>query len=408
MAKIITMPRLSDTMTEGTVALWNKKIGDSVESGDVLAEIETDKATMEFEVFEEGTLLHIGVNEGKTAPVDSILAIVGEKGEKIDDLLKSHTTPEVPMEEPQIKEEVPLPQEPSREIQEVPPIQAKKEKNDGRIKVSPLARKMAEEKNISLENLSGTGDGGRVVKKDIDAFLNTKPTTSFTAQSTEPEKVSVSQMRKTIAGRLSQSKFTAPHFYLTSEINMSELVAAREKLKQAVEKAPSINDFIIKAVALSLREHPYINASWGEKEMILHKDINIGVAVAIDDGLLVPVIRNADLLPLQEIGKKVRELAGKAKERKLDPKEWEGNTFTISNLGMFGIDEFTAIINQPDSCILAVGGIKEVPVVKGGEIVPGSVMKVTMSCDHRVVDGVVGAKFLQTLKNGLENPLLMI
>lgn len=411
MAEVVTMPRLSDTMEEGTVAKWHKQIGDKVEEGDLLAEIETDKATMEFEAFQEGVLLHVGVDEGNTAPVDSILAILGDKGEDISGLL-SGDAPAVA--EPSV-EEAPV-AEAAPAAEEAAPVTSSS--NGDRLKASPLAKKLAEDKGIDIHAVQGTGEGGRIVKRDIDnyqvpAAAAAAPQVNMASAGAAPSGMSydetpVSQMRKTIARRLSESKFSAPHFYLTLDIDMDNAIEARKKINAVAEQKISFNDFVIKAAAVALKQHPVINSSWAGDTIRTNHDVNIGMAVAVDEGLLVPVIRNADQKGLATINREAKEFAGKARDKKLMPQEWEGNTFTISNLGMFGIEEFTAIINAPDACILAVGGIKQVPVVKEGAVVPGNVMKVTLSCDHRVVDGASGAAFLQTFKGILENPLNML
>ena len=416
MAEIVRMPKLSDTMTEGVVAEWHKKVGDSIESGELLAEIETDKATMEFESFQEGVLLHIGVEQGQTAPVDSILAILGEKGEDIKDLLKEDTAP-ISVEEP-IKEAI---KEVKPEPVVVAPVavQPEKEKptisnttfpptntiSNFEIKASPLAKKLAKERGVNLKFVKGTGTDGRIVKRDIDNFQVKSVSIGQESFKDEP----VSQMRKVIAHRLAESKFSAPHFYLTISINMDNAIESRKAINQSISPSKiSFNDFVVKAAAVSLKDHPRVNASWHGDFIRYYDHVHIGVAVAVDEGLLVPVVRFANEKPLTEIGQEVKDFAQKAKEKKLQPEEWEGNTFTISNLGMFGIDEFTAIVNPPDACILAIGGIQHVPVIKDGEIVPGSVMKVTLSCDHRVVDGAVGSAFLNSFKNYLENPVLLL
>jgi len=411
MAEVVNMPRLSDTMEEGTVAKWHKQIGDKVEEGDLLAEIETDKATMEFEAFQEGVLLHIGVEEGNTAPVDSILAILGESGEDISALLNGGAPASAA--EPET-EEVSAP-----EVEEAPAaVEAVPAANtSGRIKASPLAKKLAEDKGVDISQVKGSGEGGRIVKRDIDNFqapaAAAAPQVNMASAGPAPsgmayDEVPVSQMRKTIARRLSESKFSAPHFYLTLDIDMDQAIDARKRINAVAETKISFNDFVIKAAAVALKSHPVINSSWAGDTIRTNHDINIGMAVAVDEGLLVPVIRHADQKGLATINKEAKEFAGKARDKKLQPHEWEGNTFTISNLGMFGIEEFTAIINSPDACILAVGGIKQVPVVKDGAVVPGNVMKVTLSCDHRVVDGASGAAFLQTFKGILESPLNML
>ena len=416
MAEIVRMPKLSDTMTEGVVAEWHKKVGDSIESGELLAEIETDKATMEFESFQEGVLLHIGVEKGQNAPVDSILAILGEKGEDIQELLNSEKDTKAE-KEPQKEEKLVAKPEPLKETPvESPPIietssnsnnsfpPAESISNSGS-KASPLAKKLAEERGINLKFVNGTGTGGRIVKRDIDNFQGKS---SITGQESFIDE-SVSPMRKVIAQRLAESKFSAPHFYLTVSINMDNAIESRKAINNAISPSKiSFNDFVVKAAAVSLKDHPKVNASWHGDFIRYNNHVHIGVAVAVDEGLLVPVVRFANEKSLTNIGEEVKTFAKKAKDKKLQPEEWEGNTFTISNLGMFGIDEFTAIVNPPDACILAVGGIQEVPIVKSGEIVPGNIMKVTLSCDHRVVDGAVGSAFLNTFKNYLENPVLLL
>lgn len=423
MAEIVRMPKLSDTMTDGVVAKWHKKVGDKVKSGELLADIETDKATMEFESFQNGVLLHIGVQQGKSAPVDSILAILGNEGEDITALLAEEAKQTASAKE-EAKAETKV--EPAVEKKETvaAPVQTTKSEQkqqlnvtlskvegqqsiDGRLKISPLARKLAEDKGIPVTALKGSGDGGRIVKRDIDNYKANGNIPAFVGVESYTEEP-VSQMRKTIARRLGESKFSAPHFYLTMEIDMDEAIKAREAINTVASAKISFNDIVIKAVALTLRKHPKINASWLGDKIRYNNHIHIGVAVAVDEGLLVPVVRFADGKTLTQIATEVRSYAAKAKDKKLQPSDWEGNTFTISNLGMFGIEEFTAIINPPDACILAVGGIKQTPVVKNGQIVPGNIMKLTLSCDHRVVDGALGAAFLQTLKHNLENPVLML
>jgi pyruvate dehydrogenase E2 component (dihydrolipoamide acetyltransferase) len=408
------MPKMSDTMTEGVVAKWHKKVGDKIKSGELVAEIETDKATMEFESFQEGVLLYIGVQEGKSAPVDGILAILGKEGEDYKALLEKESAPApaapapaaaAPASAPVVKAPAAAPA--------AAPVTASAPATDSRVKASPLAKKLAGDKGIDLTRIIGSGDGGRVVKRDVEWF---KPGAFVAAPSMMPgavtkesfEEIPVSQMRKTIARRLSESKFTAPHFYLTMEIDMDRCADARESINAVAGTKISFNDFVIKAAAAALRQHPKVNSSWLDDRIRINHHINIGVAVAVEEGLLVPVVRFADSKTLSQINAEVKEYAQKAKDKKLQPSDWEGNTFTISNLGMFGIDEFTAIINPPDACILAVGGIKETPAIKNGKITRSSVMKVTLSCDHRVVDGVTGAKFLQTLKGFLENPVLLL
>lgn len=417
MAEVVYMPKLSDTMTEGVVAEWTKKVGDAVKSGEILAEIETDKATMEFESFYDGVLLHIGVDKGQSAPVNAILAIIGEKGEDISALIAGGSAPvaelkEEPKAETKVataapqKEEVAKPAAPVAQPASIPSSNA-----EGRVIASPLAKKLAENKGIDINAVQGTGEGGRIVKRDVDHYVPydapaRKTTVASGVESFKDEPVS--QMRKVIARRLAESKFSAPHFYLTLDIDMDNAIAARKALNAQEGVKISFNDMVLKACAASLRLHPTINSSWLGDVIRRNDHIHIGVAVAVDEGLLVPVVRFADTKGFVQIGEEVREFAKKAKDKKLQPSDWEGNTFTISNLGMFGIEEFTAIINPPDSCILAVGGIKEVPVVKNGQVVPGNVMKVTLSCDHRVVDGASGAAFLQTLKGFLENPVSML
>jgi pyruvate dehydrogenase E2 component (dihydrolipoamide acetyltransferase) len=435
MAEIVRMPKMSDTMTEGVVVKWHKKVGDTIKNGDLVAEIETDKATMEFESYQAGTLLYIGIEEGKAAPVDSILAILGKAGEDYKELLakeeaatasaKSVVAPEAtkaPVEkaEPAVVASAGVVTSSAPVTPPAPSIAAPKVKEmmstmngDQRLKVSPLAKRLANEKGIDLGMLKGSGEHGRIVKRDIDwfkpgTFVSSSPLAANAVTKESFEEVTVSQMRKTIARRLSESKFTAPHFYLTMDIDMDEVVRARESVNQVTEVKISFNDFVVKAAASALRQHPAVNASWLGDRIRYNHHINIGIAVAVDEGLLVPVVRFADSKTLSQIAVEVKEYAKKAKEKKLQPQDWEGNTFTISNLGMFNIEEFTAIINTPDACILAVGAIKQIPVVKNGTIQPGNVMKVTLSCDHRAVDGVVGSKFLNTFKALLENPVVLL
>lgn len=409
MAIVINMPRLSDTMEEGVVAKWHKNIGDSVNEGDLLAEIETDKATMEFESMpgQEGELLYIGIEEGATAPVDTVLCILGEKGEDIE-ALKAGDVEEKKEVDKATEESAP-------EKIEAAPVAAPEVSAPaasvagGRVKASPLAKKLAEEKGINLQTVSGSGEGGRIVKRDIDNYTPSATSSFATAVSDQSyEQVNVSQMRKTIARRLADSKFSAPHFYITMDIDMDNAIAARKQLNEVSEVKISFNDLVVKACALALKKNPAINAGWFDDHIKYYNYVNVGVAVAVDEGLLVPVIRDTNLKSLAQISVEVKDYAQRAKDKKLQPQDWEGNTFTISNLGMFGVEEFTAIINPPDACILAVGGIKQVPVVKNGAVVPGNVMKVTLSCDHRVVDGALGAAFLQTLKSMLENPITML
>lgn len=418
MAEIVYMPKLSDTMTEGVVAEWTKKIGDEVSSGEILAEIETDKATMEFESFYDGVLLHIGVEKGATAPVNAVLAVIGDKGEDIKKILKDaeKNAPGAESKEPapqkeEVKVEAPAPVAAPTPAPTPAPVAAAAVETNGRVFASPLAKKMANDRGIDLSYVQGTGEGGRVTKRDVEHYQPyagaTKKARGFVGvESFQDEPIS--QMRKTIAKRLSESKFTAPHFYLTLDIDMDNAIALRKQINSLGNGKVSFNDMVIKAVALSLREHPAVNSAWLGDVIRRNDHVHIGVAVAVDEGLLVPVVRFADGKELAEIGGEVREYAKKAKSKKLQPQDWEGNTFTISNLGMFGIEAFTAIVNPPDSCIMAVGGIKEVPVVRDGKIVPGNVMKITLSCDHRVVDGVTGSEFLQTFKKHLENPVSLV
>lgn len=416
MAEIVYMPKLSDTMTEGVVAEWHKKVGDSVESGDLLADIETDKATMEFESFQDGTLLYIGVEKGKTVPVDSILAILGEKGEDVESILEEEankSAAEASVEEVSSTEDTaPSAEAPVIETAQVSESAAQvTSSSDGRVIASPLAKKLATDKGIDISQVVGSGENGRIVKRDIDSYVpsgsNVPAVRNVSGEESYTEE-NISQMRKVIAKRLAESKFTSPHFYLTIEVDMDNAIAARNSINEMGEMKISFNDFVVKASAMALQKHPKVNSSWLGDTIRYNQHIHIGVAVAVEEGLLVPVVRHTNLKSLSEIGTEVRELAGKAKDKKLQPSEWEGNTFTISNLGMFGIEEFTAIINPPDACILAVGGIKQTPVVKNGQVVPGNVMKMTLSCDHRVVDGAVGSAFLKTLKAMLENPVMMI
>ncbi|MDG0973626.1 MAG: pyruvate dehydrogenase complex dihydrolipoamide acetyltransferase [Crocinitomicaceae bacterium] len=422
MAEVILMPKLSDTMTEGVVAEWHKKVGDTVSSGELLAEIETDKATMEFESFYDGVLLHIGIEKGATAPVNDVLAIIGEKGEDIQGLLADAKKSNAVAEEAPKQEEVLKEEKEAAPVQAATPAPAPKPApqpvaqtaTDARIFASPLAKKLAEEKGIDVGLVRGTGENGRIVKRDVENYVPyERPAggNSFTAAPAGTESYrdeNVSQMRKVIAKRLAESKFTAPHFYLTLEIDMDNAIAARKAMNAQEGVKVSFNDMVVKAVAMSLRKHPTVNSAWMGDFIRRNDHVHIGVAVAVEDGLLVPVVRFADTKGLAQIGAEVKEFAQKAKDKKLQPQDWEGNTFTISNLGMYGIEEFTAIINPPDSCILAVGGIKQVPVVKNGQVVPGNIMKVTLSCDHRVVDGASGSEFLNTFKSYLENPVMML
>jgi pyruvate dehydrogenase E2 component (dihydrolipoamide acetyltransferase) len=414
-AEIVLMPKMSDTMTEGVIAAWHKKVGDAVKAGDLLAEIETDKATMEYESYHTGTLLYVGAEAGQAVAVNAVLAIIGEPNADWQTLLKAHQTKASgapPAAAPTAPSTPATPATPPK------PAEAGTVEKDDRIKASPLARKMARELGYDLRKIKGTGDHGRITKRDIE---NYRPEAEAPVQAQAPayvlppvagkesfEEVPVSQMRKTIARRLSESKFTAPHFYLTMEINMDKAVEARKSINEVSPVKVSFNDIVIKAVAAALRQHPDVNVSWLGDKIRKNHHIHIGVAVAIPDGLVVPVVRFADSKSLAHIATEVKTLAQKAHDKKLQPADWEGSTFTISNLGMFGIDEFTAIINPPDACILAVGGIKETAVVKNGTLVPGHVMKVTLSCDHRAVDGAVGAAFLKTLKGLLEDPVRIL
>lgn len=419
MAEVVKMPKLSDTMTDGVVAAWHKKVGDTVKRGELLAEIETDKATMEFESFFNGTLLYIGVEQGKGAAVDAILAIIGNPGEDITALLAAAPVAAKKEEAAPVAEKKAEPVVVENKatapvaVTTATPVAISYEGNgDARIKASPLAKKIAAEKGIDLNMIAGSGDSGRVVKRDIESWHPSKMPVmpQFAAVSGQESytEETISQMRKTIARRLAESKFSAPHFYLTMEIHMDEAVKAREAINAVAPVKVSFNDIVIRAVAGALKRHPKVNSSWLGDRIRYNNHVHIGVAVAVEDGLLVPVVRFADQKSLSQISSEVKTFAQKAKDKKLQPSDWEGNTFTISNLGMFGIDEFTAIINPPDSCILAIGGISDVPVVKNGQVVPGKVMKVTLSCDHRVVDGASGAAFLQTLKAFLENPVTIL
>jgi len=419
--KVITMPRLSDTMTEGTVATWIKKVGDNVSEGDILAEIETDKATMEFESFNSGMLLYIGVQEGQSAPVDSVLAIIGEKGTDISDVIanfgNTKTEAQTIIQETQAnKVETPL---------------ETTENSTKRLFASPLAKKIALEKGINLSKIKGTGENGRIIKTDVENFtlsvsdaissstpiISVEKTETISRPILQPisrseqelyTEVKNSQMRKVIAKRLSESKFTAPHYYLNVEVNMENAIVSRAIINKNAETKVSFNDMIIKAVALALKKHPKVNSQWKEEAIILNKNINIGVAVAVEDGLVVPVLKFADELTFSEIGVLVKDLATRSRNKKIQPNEMEGSTFTVSNLGMFGIESFTSIINQPNSAILSVGAIVEKPVVKNGQIVVGNTMKLTLACDHRTVDGATGAEFLQTLVRYIENPIMML
>ncbi|AKC21845.1 Pyruvate dehydrogenase E2 component (Dihydrolipoamide acetyltransferase) [Flavobacterium psychrophilum] len=419
---VVTMPRLSDTMTDGTVATWLKKVGDKVAEGDILAEIETDKATMEFESFNAGTLLFVGIQEGESAPVDSVLAIIGPEGTNIAGIAENYkkvgnVTPEA--SEPVAEKAVEVSNPTSNN-------QNSSSNPTDRIFASPLAKKIAQDKGINLSQVKGSGENGRIIKEDVARFaiesqkpkVESQPTTK--TQGASPvtqfvpagekfsEEIKNSQMRKTIAKRLSESIFTAPHFYLTIEIAMDEAMKSRATINTIPDTKVSFNDMVVKACAMALKKHPQVNSQWREDAMIINHHVNIGVAVAVEDGLVVPVLNFTDQMSLTQIGSSVRDLAGKAKTKKLTPAEMDGSTFTVSNLGMFGITEFTSIINQPNSAILSVGAIVEKPVVRNGQIVVGNTMKVTLACDHRTVDGATGAQFLQTLKQFVENPVTML
>lgn len=431
MEEVVLMPRLSDTMTEGVIASWQKNVGDVVKKGEVLADIETDKATMELESYKDGVLLYQGAKAGEKIQVNDLLCIIGKEGLDVNAIVAavkggSGTSTETS------KPESSKPESPKVEVAQTQaaahvPVATQTVVNEGRIFASPLAKKLAADKGIDLKYVKGTGDGGRITRTDVEAYTPSAVTTvavpgvatSEPAKATSPapvyttgtvsfDEVPVSQMRKTIARRLSESLFTAPHFYLTMSIDMDAAVAARTRLNADGKTKISFNDMVLKATAVALKQHPKVNSSWLGDKIRYNHHVNIGVAVAVDEGLLVPVVRFADSLSLTQIASQVKDYAQKAKDKKLQPSDWEGSTFTISNLGMFGIDQFTAIINPPDACILAVGGISQVPVVKNGAVVPGNVMKVTLSCDHRVVDGATGAAFLQTLKSLLEEPLRMM
>jgi len=425
-ASVIRMPKMSDTMEEGVIASWLKKVGDQIASGDILAEVETDKATMELESYDDGELLYIGHKAGESVPVDGVLAIIGEKGADYETLLKAESSaPVTSKNEPAVSE--------PKEITEAPIVhavaastQAITTASNGRVKASPLAKKLAKDLGYDIAQIPGSGDQGRIIKKDVESFTpSAQPTTAVSAQAASKEtstpialpqvvgeesfeEIPVSQMRKTIGKRLAESKFNAPHFYVTMEINMDKAIEARKSLNEISPVKISFNDLVVKATAAALRQHPKVNVSWLGDRIRMNHHIHIGIAVAVDEGLLVPVIRFADNKSLSHISAEVKDLAKKAINKQLQPQDWEGNTFTISNLGMFGVEEFTAIINPPDACILAVGGIKQTAIVKDGQLVPGNVMKVTLSSDHRVVDGALGAAFLQTLKGLLEDPVRIL
>lgn len=417
MEEVVLMPRLSDTMTEGVIAGWLKNVGDTVKKGEVLAEIETDKATMELESYKNGKLLYQGAKKGEKIAVNDLLCIIGEEG-KVDVNAIVAAAKGGTGKPQETSDTAQQPATSSQQPATTAEQPATSSTENGRIKASPLAKKLAAEKGIDISKVSGSGDAGRIVKSDIDNYKPAAQTAtseaprpaapSLPAGQVSFDEVPVSQMRKVIAKRLAESKFTAPHFYLTMAIDMDSAVASRAKLNEVSKVKISFNDLVLKACAVALKQHPKVNSSWlGDKIRINHH-VNIGVAVAVEEGLLVPVVRFADTKSLSQIAAEVKDFAQKAKDKKLQPADWEGNTFTISNLGMFGIDEFTAIINPPDACILAIGGISQVPVVKNGAVVPGNIMKVTLSCDHRVVDGATGSAFLQTLKSLLEEPLRML
>jgi pyruvate dehydrogenase E2 component (dihydrolipoamide acetyltransferase) len=419
---VVRMPLLSDTMTEGVIAEWHKKVGDKVKDDDILADVETDKATMEVMGYAEGTLLHIGVEKGQAAKVNGIIAIVGPEGTDISGILSQGDAPAKAVADKSA--DAPLAEKAEESKEEAP---TESNASGERVKASPLAKRIAKDKGIDLNQVSGSADGGRIIKKDIENYKpaaapaqsakedapaapaekTVAPLPVYVGEEKFTEKP-VTQMRKVIAKRLSESLFTAPHFYLTMSIDMDGAIAARTKMNEFASVKISFNDLVLKAVAVALKQHPNVNSSWLGDKIRYNDHINIGVAVAVEDGLLVPVVRFADGKSLSRISAEVKDFAQRAKAKKLQPADWEGSTFTISNLGMFGIDEFTAIINPPDACILAIGGISQVPVVKNGAVVPGNVMKVTLSCDHRVVDGATGSAFLQTLKALLEEPVRLL
>ena len=413
MDEVVLMPRLSDTMTEGVIAGWQKKVGDPVKKGEILADIETDKATMELESYKDGILLYQGAKAGEKILVNQLLCIIGQPGLDIDAIVKSvKNSSGTPIASaPATQESKPaVTTSPAPVVSAPVAAPAATVVNEGRIFASPLAKKIAKEKGVDLKYVKGTGEHGRITKTDLDNYtpaIANSYTASAPIGQVSFEDTPVSQMRKVIAKRLSESLFTAPHFYLTMKINMDAVVEARAMVNETSSVKISFNDFIVKAVALSLKQHPKVNSSWLGDVIRTNHHVNIGIAVAVDEGLLVPVLRFADGLSLSQISVSVKEFAKKAKDKKLQPADWEGSTFTISNLGMFGVDQFTAIINPPDACILAVGGIAQEPVVKNGQIAPSNVMNVTLSCDHRVVDGATGAAFLQTLKSYLEGPIKM-
>ena len=424
-ATAILMPKMSDTMTDGHLSAWHKKVGEQVSSGDVLADVETDKATMELESYDDGVLLHIAIQAGESVPVDGVIAVIGEKGADFETLLKAEAQKKGAKKTSE-STSTPVIEETKKEILAEEKNESSANTSSGRIFASPLAKKIASEKGINLSLVSGSGENGRIVKKDVENFTPTaKPAqetaTTSTNKSESPaiqlpsivaeekhKDVPVSQMRKTIARRLSESKFTAPHFYVTVELNMDNAIAARKSLNETSPVKISFNDIVVKATAAALRKHPSVNSSWRNDFIRENEHIHIGVAMAIPDGLIVPVVRFADNKSLSHISAEVKDFAVKAKKKELQPSDWEGNTFTISNLGMFGVEEFTGIINSPDAAILAVGGIQEKPIVKNGQIVPGNLMKVTLSSDHRVIDGAEAASFLNTLKTFVEDPIKLL
>ena len=421
MAEVINMPRLSDTMEEGTLAKWFKKVGDTVKEGEILAEIETDKATMEFESFYDGVLLHIGIDEGSTAPVDSIIAIIGSKGEDISEIV-NNDTPIVKEELAPVVKEEPAPvvkEELAPVVKEEPAPVAKEQlkpvsiiniSND-RILISPLAKKLADEKGIDISAITGSGDNGRIIKRDIDSFKTSnysqfsQPRPHLTESSYETQN---STMRKAIAKRLADSKFSAPHYYLNIELEMDNIISFRKQFIQTQNIKISFNDIIAKAVSLSLAKHPKVNSRWYDDKIIFNEHVHLGVAVAVDDGLIVPVVKFSNSKDLPQINTEIKDFAERAKNKKLSPSEIEGSTFTISNLGMFGIESFTSIINQPNSAILSIGAIVQKPIVKNNEVVVGNTMKLTLACDHRTVDGATGSLFLKTLKEYIENPVSIL
>ena len=413
MAEVINMPRLSDTMEEGTLAKWFKKVGDTVKEGEILAEIETDKATMEFESFHDGILLHIGIDEGSTAPVDSIIAIIGSKGEDISSLLKNADIKVKEEPKPEVKEE-PKPEvkeEPKPEVKEEPKPVSNNNKPSDRILISPLAKSLAKEKGIDISSVKGTGDNGRIIKRDIDSFKPSnysqfyQPSPQLKESSYETQN---STMRKAIAKRLADSKFSAPHYYLNIELEMDNMISFRKQFIQTQNIKISFNDIIAKAVSLSLAKHPKVNSRWYDDKIIFNEHVHLGVAVAVDDGLIVPIVKFANSKDLPQINSEIKDFAERAKNKKLTPAEIEGSTFTISNLGMFGIESFTSIINQPNSAILSIGAIVQKPIIKNNEVVVGNTMKLTLACDHRTVDGATGSLFLKTLKEYVENPVSIL